>query len=248
MQVYALDGKLQISCLAAEKRKNYTCPLCGASVRVKRGKERQPHFYHLDRAPTCRLAQKGEIHLQLQEYVKSLFELEAVIEMRFPEISRIADVACPKQKKVYEIQYSPMSLEEAKMRCRDYESIGYQVIWILHDDRFNRRRRGPAERFLRTKTCYYTGWKGKGLPLIYDQLDHLRGAVDLRLCSALPSFKWPESLRLRAKTRPLYHCGDFFDLALKGKVVEPRKKRKIFSRLKEAYLCWLYNALDKSCK
>jgi len=258
MQVYAIDENRLVSAINADKGVNYECPECRAHVRLRRGKERQPHFFHLQKSSKCRLSQKGIIHLHLQNFVKSLFGA-AEIESRFPEIGRIADVADFQSKRVFEIQYSPMDLDEAKGRCQDYESLGFQVIWILHDHTFNQSKITPTERFLRTKTCYFSNMDEKGQGCIYDQLEEVKGKrrlsksdpywVNLAVLNKLPRSKLPEELFHRSQTWPLYSEGDLIDLSLKGKFI-PIKLRKIrmISRLKEAYLTWLHINLSKSCR
>lgn len=181
------------------------------------------------------------------------------MEKQFPQIGRIADVADQTNKVIFEIQYSPMSLEEAKERCADYESIGYRLIWILHDQTFNQKNVGAAERFLRTKTCYFSNMDGRGNGIVYDQLEEIRGkrrlsksdpfGVFLGKFSPLPESKWPEELEPRSLTWPLYAEGDLFDLALKAKFVPSSKKgRGLLGQLKQAYFTCLYMLLERSSK
>lgn len=262
MQTYASQGNHLLSAFEAEKRKNYYCPECGGLVRVRGGDQRQPHFFHLRLAPSCRQSQKGLIHLRMQHFIHSLLQKEEpVIEKIFPEIGRIADVACLKTKKIFEIQYSPMSLEEAKARCHDYEGIGFQVIWILHDHTFNKKRVSSSEQFLRTKTCYFSNMDEKGQGIIYDQFDTFLGRrrtlkggakkIDLTQPKLWPPCsRWPFSfVEKRAKSWPLYHEGDLGDLALKGALSSQMEKalpKKNF--LKEAYLTWFYRLLERSSR
>lgn len=248
MQIFALEKNELVGAFGAERGKNYFCPECGWPVRIKAGPMRSSHFFHIKRPPRCRQAQKGPIHLRLQRYIRYLFEEEAEMEKRFDPINRIADVACTVSKKIYEIQYSPISLEEAKARCRDYESLGFQVIWILHEDRFNRRKKSPAERFLQTKTCYYTNMDKEGNGVIYDTLPNLgKKPINLRKSYPLPVRSWPPLLSHRT-LRPLFHEGDFFDLALKKRLPLPKKPEKIFTKIKEGYLALLHMLLERSCK
>lgn len=255
MQVYAFDENRPLLAAKAEKGKNYYCPECQGVVRLRRGDQRQAHFFHLKLKSSCRLSQKGAIHLQLQYFVKGLFEA-AEMEKPFPEIGRIADVADCESKIIFEIQYSPMSLEEAKGRCHDYESIGYQIVWILHDRTYNQKKITATERFLRTKTCYYSNFDETGKGIIYDQLDEIRGKwrrrsgerlpVDLGHLVPLPMSKWPKELQQRAQTWPLYCVGDLIDLSLKNKFVT--HKDSTLPRLKEMYLTFLHMCLLRSSK
>ncbi len=259
MQVYALSENRLISAIKAEKSRDYRCPECLGLVRLREKKQCQSHFFHLNHNSSCRQSQKGQIHLHLQNFVKNLFE-EAEIEKSFPEIGRIADVANSQTETIYEVQCSPISLGEAQKLCADYESLGYQVIWILHDHRFNQKKVTPSEEFLRTKTCYFSNMDIKGSGIIYDQLDQIIGRqrrfvshrkqIHLQIKKTLPSFKWPKELSTRENTWPLYHEGDLFDHVLRGEFrsITPPEKKKLLLRLKEAYLAGFYMLLDKSSK
>lgn len=167
------------------------------------------------------------------------------MEVIFPSIGRIADVASLSTKTVYEIQYSPMSLGEAQARCEDYESQGYTVVWILHEHTFKGRLR-PVERFLRSKICYYTNMDEKGVGTIHDS-GH---PVNLQIRTPIQEQTWPQELQNRAISWPFYHEGDLFDLAQKGKIRkrgEP-SRAPLLKRLKNLYLTLLHIALDKSSR
>lgn len=169
MQLHALEEKSLIFAAEAQKSADYRCPECLNIVRLRGGPYRQAHFYHLRNHPSCRQHSKSLAHLGLQIHVKSLIP-EAILERRFEEIGRIADVAWEEKKLIFEIQCSPISLEEVQGRNRDYASIGYSVVWILHAGRYNRHLITPAEFFLRQGICFFAE-KTK----IYDQYEVLRG-------------------------------------------------------------------------
>ena len=256
MQIYALDENQLISAYEAQKRKNYQCPECLNSVRFRSGRQKQPHFFHLSKHLFCHQSKKGMIHLRLQYFIKNLLK-GAEMEKSFPEINRIADVACMETKKIYEIQYSPLSLEEAKMRCADYERIGFEVIWILHEHTYNQKKLRPPERFLRTKTCYFSNMDAYGKGMIYDQMDIIQGfrrlfkspltPVNLEVSHPIPqSSNWPPFLEHRIKTWPFYHEGDVIDQTIKKTFFsKPLVKKKFLIRIKEAYLALLHMLLLK---
>jgi competence protein CoiA len=172
MQLYALDTNTAVFAKRAIKGNIYTCPECGAPLRVRQGTLKQAHFYHLRRPKGCHLSQKSEEHLRSQLRLLDLLgEEEGGIEVPFASIHRIADVAWHARKIVFEIQCSPISLEEAKARCTDYEGAGYSVIWILHDTQFNKRALSAAESFLRERGCYFTNVNRQGEGIVYDQFD-----------------------------------------------------------------------------
>jgi len=177
MQLFAFDSAGAVSAAKAQKSKNYLCPECGAQVRIRGGPSRQLHFYHISAPKKCRQHQKSLEHLHLQ---LKLFELiganHAIIECPFPEIQRIADVAWQEKKIVFEVQCSPMSLMEAQSRVHDYKSMGYDVVWILHDKQFNRTNLSASESFLRTTPCYFTNSDKMGSGIIYDQFEVFKNA------------------------------------------------------------------------
>lgn len=180
------------------------------------------------------------------------------MERPFPQIGRIADVAHLESNTVFEIQFSPMSIEEAKSRCRDYESLGLQVVWVLHDQTYNQKRITPTERFLRTKCCYYSNMDSRGKGLIYDQYDQTKGKrrrgksgplpVDLSTLKPLPQARWPLQLRQRALSWPLYCDGDLIDLHLNGKFLFEKIGWRIFAKLKALYVTALHVLLSRSSK
>ncbi|MBS0604761.1 MAG: hypothetical protein JSS60_06970 [Verrucomicrobia bacterium] len=177
MQLYAFDNAFPISASKAEKGKDYHCPECSAKVRIRGGPSRQTHFYHINVPKNCRQHQKSLEHLQLQLKLFNLIGGVGVqIESPFPSIQRIADVAWHGKKIVFEIQCSPISLEEAQCRILDYQSLGYEVIWILHDRQFNRTALSAAENYLRTTPCYFSNIDKTGAGIVYDQFDVLRGS------------------------------------------------------------------------
>jgi competence protein CoiA len=168
MQLYALEENTPILAIHASRHQNYCCPECGATVRLRGGKLRQFHFFHLRSQPFCKQHQKSLTHLQIQLHLKSLIP-GAFIEKQFPTIGRIADVAWEERKIIFEVQYSPISLEEVQKRNADYARCGYSVVWLLHDQQFNQRRLSSAETYLRQRPCYFVnGHK------IYDQFEVIR--------------------------------------------------------------------------
>lgn len=255
MQLYALENDTLIVCQKAKKGKDYFCPECSAIVRLKRGKRRQSHFFHLKSNSACHLAQKGEPHLRLQEFLEKLLHHEgAELEKQFPSIGRIADVACSNTKKIFEIQCSPISLEEAQNRSQDYQSLGYQVIWILHDKKYNRRSVSLAEQYLRaTTTTYFSNMDGAGRGKIYDQFElianHRRRKKSLPLIVNLQKFL---SIPKESHHWTLFHEGDSLDIKRKGIAPEWGQKKKLsfplFRIIKNFYLICFDRLLRKASK
>ena len=208
MQHCAFDSyKKLIFSENAVKQKNYTCIECGQTVRLRKGAYRQAHFYHLQQEINCRLNGKGMPHLRVQHLLKMTLPFEeAEIECRFPSISRIADVAWHLQKIIFEIQCSLISQEEVLKRNRDYESMGYAVIWIFHDDRFNQEVISPAEECLKGQLFYFTNMTSEGDGHIYDQFSVLKEGLRIHRLPAFPiDPSQPFLFREMEKTKGIYN-------------------------------------------
>lgn len=224
MQICALDlESTLVFAEAALKQKDYACVECQQPVRLRSGIHRQAHFYHLQPNRKCTLHAKGMPHLMLQYFVKNaLPEGEAELECRFHSIGRIADVAWHPKKLIYEIQCSPISAEEVRTRNTNYASLGYQVIWIFHDNRYNKFRLSAAEESVSDRPHYFSNMNAQGEGVIYDQFATI---VNGKRTSKLPILaidisspqsshlsiekkKLPFMLRPRAKTWSLIFKGD----------------------------------------
>ncbi len=139
---------------------------------MRGGLSRQPHFYHLI-ATSCILQGKSLAHLQIQCALQSmLFPEQTLLEHRFPQIARVADLVWPAQKLIFEVQVSPIQAAEVLARNRDYAKEGYRVVWILHDSRFNRSHVTGAEVALRFSPHYFTNINAFGKGFFYDQYAH----------------------------------------------------------------------------
>jgi len=170
MQLYACEEQGHIALArSAKKGVDYLCPECKGKVRVRRGHHRQPHFFHLTHNDNCRQSGKSAIHLAVQHHLLDLLpEKEVSLECRFSEISRIADVVWMPQRLIFEVQCSPITAEEVQQRNRDYGKLGFQVVWIFHDNRFNRWRVTAAEETLEIRPFYFTNMDADGRGMIYD--------------------------------------------------------------------------------
>lgn len=170
MQLYAQDqNSIIVYAKNASKHHNYKCLECQSLVRLRGGIHKQNHFYHVEPDRFCRQNGKSQEHLQVQLFLKSELKNDCILEKRFKEINRIADAVCLSKKIIFEVQCSPISLEEVKSRNRDYESIGYSVIWILHDQRYNQSTLLAAEQYLQNHQHYFTNINHLRNGIIYDQ-------------------------------------------------------------------------------
>jgi competence protein CoiA len=174
MSLFAYDDDL-IHASEAENGKIYYCVECFLPVKVRRGKHRFPHFYHLRTSPRCRLYSKTEDHLLAQIQLEKSFPDGAIqLERSFLPINRVADLCWEKEKIIFEVQCSPMTPFEAEHRIKDYRSLGYEIVWLLDDKRYNKRILRPTEELLRTHCCYYVSIRQDK---IYDQMEILHSGL-----------------------------------------------------------------------
>lgn len=247
MQLGALDSKANlIFADDAKKHQDYQCIECKQVVRLRRGNERKAHYYHLEPNRTCKQHSKGMPHLMLQQFLKNLLpEGEAELEWRFSSIGRIADVVWHPQRLVYEIQCSAISKEEVQNRNLNYASIGYQVVWIFHDERYNQRRLSAAEEFISHHPHYFSNMNEKGEGTIYDQFALVLNGKRIQRLQKLPidpstpkkflisdsSMKQqlPYVLKKRRQSWPIIFSGDTLDWILN----KPEKSDDDQEKLKE---------------
>lgn len=223
MALYATDSDDVIFAADADPQARYWCLECFGPVKVRKGLQRFPHFYHVKRTPQCRLYSKSEDHMRVQAELQNLFPPhEIVLEKAFPSISRVADALWEKEKIAFEIQCSPIQAPEAEARIHDYRSAGYETIWLLDERLYNKRTLRPAEALLRSHSAYYLSIP-RGRPFsAYDQFEIFASEtrvkkgrplpVDLRnarvLRSLPPAEKLPEQITRRALGSPRHFQND----------------------------------------
>ena len=200
MQVYALDKKGERVFVAnAVRGADYSCVECHQTLRLRGGTSQRAHFFHLKTPATCHLAAKSFAHLAIQGYIQHII-VGGEQEVRFQEIGRIADVVSFSQKIVFEVQCSFITTEEIAQRIADYRSIGWEVIWVLHDALYKKK-----QRFL-TSHCHYCASVTKNGVNIYDEL-RVRGntlykqTVDLSSTYSHSDFKSQTLLPQEVTTR-----------------------------------------------
>ncbi len=232
MQLYAQDqNSIIIYAKNASKHHNYKCLECQSLVRLRGGIHKQNHFYHVDPERSCRQNGKSQEHLQVQLFLKSELKNDCILEKRFKEINRIADVVCPSKRIIFEVQCSPISLEEVKSRNRDYESIGYTVVWILHDQRFNKSTLLAAEQYLQNYQHYFTN------------IDHLRNGIIY------------DQFRVFDRARPVFSTKlfsiDVKNLSQTNLLILPERKALIpeplFKKIHSQSFCFKGDLLDYCC-
>lgn len=230
MQLFAYNAShILVPAAASQRGGVYRCPECGQRLGLRKGKVRREHFYHLTNNEKCRQAGKSEAHLAVQKMVQDLWgEERCRLERRFPQISRIADICIDSERVVIEVQCSAIDPQEVRARNRDYEQMGYRVVWIFHDGNFNRRRLTAGEAELEDDSRYYTDGK-----MIYDQLELFQGgerkvfmgptSVDPSVVRSVQYFEGlfdgveqelPVTLARRYFTRKVFFGGDLLELFL----------------------------------
>lgn len=187
MALYAVDQDDLIFAGHAEPGKVYWCLDCFGPVKRRLGKDRIPHFYHIQSAPHCRLHSKTEDHLRAQLQLQKFFAPGVIqIERPFIKINRVADVCWESEKIIFEIQCSPITEKEAELRINDYRLQGYDVIWLLDDKRYNKRILRPAEEYLRRHSAYYVTIKPGLESDFYDQFEVFAEARRIKKGRGMP--------------------------------------------------------------
>lgn len=277
MQLRACDAKDKlIFAHQAAKQCDYFCLECKGVLRLRGGFHRQKHFYHLKPSLTCRQNGKSMEHLQVQCAIQQGLGDECALELSFPSIGRIADCAWLKRQIIFEIQCSAITQEEVAARNADYASLGYRVVWLLHDSRYNQRRLSAAESWLRDHPHYFTNIDAQGRGHVYDQYDEIERGKRKKLLSAAPidltqlytslDHPLPVALEGRHKAWQIGFKGDWVDLAadeslraLFGDVLDRATQQK--SRTLCGVFLWLWEKciatpyriafaylLEKSCR
>jgi competence protein CoiA len=234
MGLYAYEEDQLVNAADASDRQSYRCIDCRRLVKVRRGPFRVPHFYHLSRSPTCRLYSKSQDHLLAQLYIQKLLPAgETFLEKPFLEIARVADLIWERPKIAFEIQCSLLGPQEVAKRMIDYAKVGYQIVWILDDRIFNRRKQSPAEAMIRLLPSYYATLRKQSTPVFYDQFEiHLnhqrlnrgrRLTVQLQRPYRIPKEKeWlekplPKQVLQKISSNTVYFHGDLLHKALLSK-------------------------------
>ena len=124
------------------EKQDYTCPACGGTLRLRQGPSVRPHFAHKS-LKDCDFSfeNEGPEHLtnkeSLYHWLKK--DSEAQLEYPIPEIKQIADVFV-NGKIALEIQCSSLPQKVLRDRSSGYRSQGYQVIWLLGERLWIKKR------------------------------------------------------------------------------------------------------------
>lgn len=133
-----LDTLTNLEIMSLNRRQNFSCVKCKKPVIFKNGSQKMAHFAHEKNGVTTGQPESAE-HILVKHSLARWLELQdypSMLEQRFPEIDRIADVyfEFKNQPYVVEIQKSPISDIEYQQRIVDYQKINVTVLWIFLGD------------------------------------------------------------------------------------------------------------------
>lgn len=137
MLVGSLDG-VRISAAVAERGPEYRCPECKALLILRKGRKVVHHFAH--KPPTsCSWAKcETKAHLEAKQLVADALarrSISAQLEFGVDTLpgDRRADVMAwsPKGLQIaFELQHTPIGLDEIERRAISYARVGIAQIWI----------------------------------------------------------------------------------------------------------------------
>lgn len=223
MQIYAYDelGE-EIAAHRARVKENYYCKDCHQPLRVRSGPFIRTHFFHFKPNKKCFQSGKSATHIEIQSKLVALFpDGEAKEEVHFKEISRISDVFWKKEKIVFEVQVSFISAKEVEERIKAYNSLGLEVVWILHRGQFDRFKVSAAERFLARSTHYYSNHNEAGLGQFYDRFGYfLNGIKEASLFRRPIDLTSPiRDITIPKVLPPAVECRKTWGLSFKGDIL-----------------------------
>lgn len=117
--------------------KNLLCPDCGDVVFFRKGERISSHFSHEKKQCSAPFSEPESIEhekgkSELREWLLSQEERENVsLEERIVTTNQRADIFVHPSKTAVEFQCSPIQQHTWERRCKLYESVGIQSIWIL---------------------------------------------------------------------------------------------------------------------
>jgi competence protein CoiA len=139
------DGWAKEQLLLMREKEKFCCPLCHENVILKLGGKRIYHFSHL-KGSTCRFEHENESEyhlqgkLQLYQWLKTE-GLNPVLEFYDSNIKQRADIFFTIGMHRYALEYQCSSISETVFtkRTKGYLSAGYNPIWILGANQWNRK-------------------------------------------------------------------------------------------------------------
>ena len=117
----------------ADKGKEYFCPSCGKSVKVRRGEHNKVHFAHQANSQ-CPFDKdsKTEWHRRMQDYFPREAQERRFTDDRAGEV-HIADVYIEEMNTVLEFQHSPIKDAEFLKRTIFHLNSGRRTVWLFDE-------------------------------------------------------------------------------------------------------------------
>lgn len=114
----------------AVKGEHYYCPACEGPVVFKPGRTVTPHFAHLAQSD-CEYAEgESAAHLAMKATMARMFS-ESAVRLEVPMLpGHRADLVVPAARVVIECQASKIQAAEWERRTRNYNRMGYAVLWV----------------------------------------------------------------------------------------------------------------------
>ncbi len=107
---------------------------------------------------------KSTLHRDMQHFLKNAYGGKYLfLEKKFPSINRTADVVLMEEKRVIEIQTSLIGIGQMLQRTEDYKSIGFEVVWLLHDRVFLLKPPPLVTRFFSSQKAYFFSFHNEKL-------------------------------------------------------------------------------------
>lgn len=115
--------------MQAEQLAPFRCPTCQEMLILKQGAKRRLHFAHIH---TCGRAESVTHHQDKWAVCQWLQERGYPVDQEVTIKNRRADIltSVDELPTVFEIQASPLKVEEYVSRTNDYKRAGLDVIWI----------------------------------------------------------------------------------------------------------------------
>lgn len=137
MLVATLENK-RVDAIIAQRGPEYRCPKCGGAVILKKGRKVIDHFAHMPPTDCSWSAGETRAHLEAKLLVAKAIAgrgLRAEVEFVVNTLpgDRRADVMAwsPKGLQIaFELQHTPICLDEIEKRASSYAHAGIAQIWI----------------------------------------------------------------------------------------------------------------------
>lgn len=154
---------------AAMKGDYYFCPECKDEVIFKLGRTVTPHFAHKP-GSTCAYAEgESAAHLAMKATM-ARFLPEDIVQVEVPMLpGHRADLLVPAARIVIECQASKIQAGEWERRTRDYNRMGYAVLWVWDIKRFGPHPENETRVPDEIRLCHKQQW-GRVYVLAYGAL------------------------------------------------------------------------------